>query len=93
MAEFESNKVIVTVAQTGAITKKKLNPNVPEQPDEIAASALACLNEGAAVVHIHARDKTGENTSDVDVFKDIDKPHSRGLPARDRDTAPAADRT
>ncbi len=37
------NKVIVTVAQTGAITNKKQNPNVPEQPDEIAASALACL--------------------------------------------------
>lgn len=69
-----SNKVIVTVAQTGAITMKKQNPNVPEQPDEIAASALECYNEGAAVIHIHARDKQGVNTSDVNVFKDI---HSR----------------
>jgi 3-keto-5-aminohexanoate cleavage enzyme len=69
-----SNKVIVTVAQTGAITMKKQNPHVPEQPDEIAASALECYNEGAAVVHIHARDKNGENTSDVEIFKDI---HSR----------------
>jgi 3-keto-5-aminohexanoate cleavage enzyme len=48
-----------------------MNPNVPEQPDEIAASALACYNEGAAVVHIHARDKTGENTSSIEIFKDI----------------------
>ncbi len=71
MASNLSNKVIVTVAQTGAITNKKLNPNVPEQPDEIAASALACYNEGAAVVHVHARDETGENTSSVDIFKDI----------------------
>jgi 3-keto-5-aminohexanoate cleavage enzyme len=68
-----SNKVIVTVAQTGAITMKKQNPHVPEQPDEIAASALACYNEGAAVVHIHARDKEGGNTSDVAVFNDIHK--------------------
>jgi 3-keto-5-aminohexanoate cleavage enzyme len=73
MASNLSNKVIVTVAQTGAITNKKLNPNVPEQPDEIAASALACYNEGAAVVHVHARDTTGENTSSVDIFKDIDR--------------------
>ena len=68
-----SNKVIVTVAQTGAITMKKQNPSVPEQPDEIGASALACYNEGAAVVHIHARDKDGANTSDVAVFNDIHK--------------------
>jgi len=68
-----SNKVIVTVAQTGAITMKKQNANLPEQPEEIAASALACYNEGAAVVHIHARDKDGANTSDVAVFNDIHK--------------------
>lgn len=68
-----SNKVIVTVAQTGAITMKKQNPNVPEQPEEIAASALECYNEGAAVVHVHARDPQGENTSSIEVFKDIHK--------------------
>jgi 3-keto-5-aminohexanoate cleavage enzyme len=73
MSSNLSNKVIVTVAQTGAITNKKLNPNVPEQPDEIAASALACYNEGAAVIHIHARDENGENTSNVEVFKSIHK--------------------
>jgi 3-keto-5-aminohexanoate cleavage enzyme len=65
------NKVIITVAQTGAITNKSLNPNVPEQPDEIAASALACYNEGAAIVHIHARDAQGGNSSQVDVYQSI----------------------
>ena len=66
-----TDKVIITVAQTGAITNKSLNPNVPEQPDEIAASAYDCFNEGAAICHIHARDKNGENTSDLEIFKDI----------------------
>ncbi|MFO1466360.1 MAG: 3-keto-5-aminohexanoate cleavage protein [Steroidobacteraceae bacterium] len=66
-----SDKVIITVAQTGAIVTKKINPSVPEQPDEIAQSALACYNEGAAIVHIHARDKTGENSADVNIFRDI----------------------
>ena len=65
------DKVIITVAQTGAITNKSLNPNVPEQPEEIAASAYDCFNEGAAICHIHARDKSGENTSDIEIFKSI----------------------
>ncbi|BEQ15609.1 3-keto-5-aminohexanoate cleavage protein [Desulfoferula mesophila] len=66
-----ADRVVITVAQTGAITKKSLNPNVPEQPAEIAESALQCYNEGAAIVHIHARDPQGENTSEVAVFEDI----------------------
>jgi 3-keto-5-aminohexanoate cleavage enzyme len=65
------NKVIITVAQTGAIVTKKINPHLPEQPDEIAASAYACYNEGAAIVHIHARDPKGENSASVDIFREI----------------------
>ncbi len=67
------DKVIITVAQTGALVTKEMNPNIPEQPDEIAASAYECYNEGAAICHIHGRDKKGENTSDVEVFKAIRK--------------------
>ena len=48
-----------------------MNPAVPEQPDEIAASAYDCYNEGVAVVHIHARDKQGKTTGSADVFRDI----------------------
>lgn len=65
------NKVIITVAQTGAIVTKKINPQVPEQPEEIAESALACYNEGAAIVHVHARDPAGENSASVDIFREI----------------------
>jgi len=64
-------KTIITVAQTGALTRKNLNPNLPEQPEEIADSAYACFNEGAAICHIHARDRNGENTSSIDIFQDI----------------------
>jgi 3-keto-5-aminohexanoate cleavage enzyme len=69
--QLPKDKVIITVAQTGAIVNKSMNPNVPEQPEEIAASALACYNEGAAIVHIHARDAQGGNSADVEVFKSI----------------------
>ena len=70
---FPDDRVIITVAQTGALVTKKMNPNLPEQPDEIAQSAHACYNEGAAICHIHGRDKQGQNTSDIEVFKAIHK--------------------
>jgi 3-keto-5-aminohexanoate cleavage enzyme len=71
MIKMPENKVIITVAQTGALVNKGMNPNVPEQPDEIIASAYECYNEGAAIVHIHARDKSGQNTSNPEIFKSI----------------------
>jgi 3-keto-5-aminohexanoate cleavage enzyme len=48
-----------------------MTPHVPLQPEEIAASAYSCYNEGAAIVHIHAKDKNGENTADVATFQAI----------------------
>jgi 3-keto-5-aminohexanoate cleavage enzyme len=69
--KLPSNKVIITVAQTGALVTKAMNPAIPEQPDEIAASAYDCYNEGAAVIHIHARDKSGKTTGSKDVFSEI----------------------
>lgn len=65
------DKVIITVAQTGALVSKQMNPNIPEQPHEIVESAYACYNEGAAICHIHARDKEGQNTADIEVFRTI----------------------
>ena len=69
--QLPREKVIITVAQTGALVNKAMNSNVPEQPDEIIASAYDCYNEGAAIVHIHARDQSGENTSNPGVFETI----------------------
>jgi 3-keto-5-aminohexanoate cleavage enzyme len=69
--KLPDNKVIITVAQTGALVTKAQNPNLPEQPEEIAASAYECYNEGAAIAHIHARDKNGVTTGSAAVFRDI----------------------
>lgn len=48
-----------------------MNPNLPEQPEEIADSAFDCYNEGAAIVHIHARNPNGTTTGRASVFQDI----------------------
>lgn len=64
-------KLIIAVAQTGGIHGKEANPALPEQPEEIAQSAHDCYNAGASVVHIHARDKDGNTTGDLNVYERI----------------------
>jgi 3-keto-5-aminohexanoate cleavage enzyme len=64
-------KVIITCSLTGGVQTKAANPNLPEQPEEIARQAYECFNEGCAIAHIHARDKDGKPTGDVEVFKAI----------------------
>jgi 3-keto-5-aminohexanoate cleavage enzyme len=73
MIKLPDNKVIITAALTGAHTlvSKKMNPAVPEQPGEIAESAYACYQEGAAIAHMHARDKEGTSTGAKEVYQDI----------------------
>lgn len=66
-------KLIVTVATTGPYHGKEANPNLPLQPEEIAQSTYDCWNEGASVVHIHAKDNDGKNTRDPQVFMEIDR--------------------
>ena len=66
-----AKKVIITVAQTGAFHGKEANPNIPLTPKEIADSAYDCYNAGAAIVHIHARDKEGLSTNDRKIYSEI----------------------
>lgn len=69
-----TEKVIITVATTGAFQGKAANPNLPEQPEEIAHAVYESWNEGAAIAHIHARDrKTGRPTSDPEILTEIDE--------------------
>lgn len=69
-----TEKLILTVATTGAFQGKEANPNLPETPEEIAQAAYECWNEGASIVHIHARDpKTRKATNDPDVLREIDR--------------------
>ncbi len=65
------NKVIITIAPTGNVPTKEMNPHLPVTPQEIADQIYECWKEGAAVAHIHARDKEGKPTSDVNVYREI----------------------
>ena len=69
--KLPAGKVIITAALNGAFVNKEMNPNVPEQPEEIAQAALDCYNAGAAIVHIHARDEAGRPTGTKEKFEEI----------------------
>jgi uncharacterized protein (DUF849 family) len=55
------DKVIISCAVTGAIHTPSMTPYLPITPDEIAASAIAAAEAGAAILHLHARNpETGQ---------------------------------
>jgi len=64
-------KIFITAAMTGGNQNKSANPNLPEQPDEIAKDAYDCYNEGAAIIHIHARDPEGNLSCDPRIYRTI----------------------
>ena len=69
--ETALSKLIVTAALTGGFHGKQANPNLPEQPDEIAQAAYDCWQAGAAIVHLHARDENGKPTAGPRIYAEI----------------------
>lgn len=65
------NKLIINVALSGNVPTKKDTPHVPVSPGEIAEDALRAYREGAAILHIHARDEMGRHTSDSNIYARI----------------------
>jgi uncharacterized protein (DUF849 family) len=59
--------VIITVAPTGPIATKQDNPWLPTQPDEIADEVALAFSNGAAVAHLHLRDREDRPTADLDI--------------------------
>jgi uncharacterized protein (DUF849 family) len=66
-----TDKLIVCAAICGSFLGKEANPNIPTSPEEIAEEAYRSWNEGAAMAHIHARNKDGLATTDPEVFNEI----------------------
>ena len=64
------NKVIITVATTGAWPSKKDNPNIPLTPKEIAEDVFECWKAGAAIAHLHMRDDDGQGPMDKEKFRE-----------------------
>lgn len=68
---MKSNKLFICAALTGAVTPKAKSPYHPISPEEIAEDVVKCAKAGAAIVHLHGRDKDAQGTMDLDVFTEI----------------------
>ncbi len=66
MARMEP--VIITVAITGSVPRKKDNPAVPVTPAEQVESAQQAFEAGASLVHVHVRNSDESPGSDPELF-------------------------
>jgi len=61
--------LILTVAPNGARRGKADHPAIPITAAELADTAAACLEAGAAMIHLHIRDRDGGHLLDVDGYR------------------------
>ncbi len=64
------DKLLVTVAPTGAETSKQDCPQLPTTLTELVETAQRCEAAGAAMIHVHIRDDEHRPTLDVGRLKD-----------------------
>ncbi len=65
------NPVVVAVAITGSVPRKKDNPAVPTTPAEQVESTQAAYEAGATLVHIHVRNPDESPSSDPALFAEV----------------------
>ena len=67
-----TRKVIITCAVTGSVHTPTMSPYFPITPNEVADAAVGAAEEGAAIIHLHARDPNdGRPTPDPRVFMEF----------------------
>ena len=62
--------LILTVAPNGAYKQAGDHPAVPLTARQLAADARACLDAGAAMLHLHIRDANGRHSLDVAGYRE-----------------------
>jgi uncharacterized protein (DUF849 family) len=66
------DKVIISCAVTGSITRPDQHPGLPITPAQIADAAIEAAGAGAAVAHIHVRDpKTGAPSMALELYREV----------------------
>jgi uncharacterized protein (DUF849 family) len=70
MSRFE-DPVVLTCAISGAVANRDQCPAIPYTPEEYAAEARRIVEEGGAMIHIHARTRDGVPSYEVEDFRAI----------------------
>ena len=63
--------VIIAVAITGSVPRKKDNPGVPVTPSEQIESTHQAFEAGASLVHIHVRNPDESSSSNPALFVQV----------------------
>ena len=69
MSPASWNPLIVGVAPNGAYKSKKDHPHLPMTAKELADTAVACRDAGAAMIHLHVRDHDGVHLLDANAYR------------------------
>lgn len=69
-AALADSPVIITVAPNGAYKKTADHPAVPLTAQALASAARACLDAGAAMMHMHVRKPDGSHLLDAQAYRD-----------------------
>jgi 3-keto-5-aminohexanoate cleavage enzyme len=63
--------VILTCSISGAVANRDQCPAIPYTPEEYAAEARRAVDEGASMIHIHARAPDGTPSYEIEDFRAI----------------------
>ena len=74
--------VAIAVAPNGGRRDKQDHPALPISAAELASTASACLEAGAAMMHVHVRDRAGGHLLDADAYIEATKAIRRAVGER-----------
>ena len=61
---------VIAVAPNGGRRSKSDHPALPMTTDEIARDAVSCRDAGAAMIHLHVRDRDGRHSLDPELYRE-----------------------
>jgi uncharacterized protein (DUF849 family) len=70
MSRFEDPAILVC-SISGAVASREQCPAIPYTPEEYAAEAKRAVDEGASMIHIHARTPQGVPSYEIEDFRAI----------------------
>jgi 3-keto-5-aminohexanoate cleavage enzyme len=66
----QGEKTAIAVAPNGGRRTKADHPAIPLTPSELAETAASCLDAGAAMIHVHVRDRDGGHLLNADAYRE-----------------------
>lgn len=68
-----TSPLVITCALVGAELNRGIYPTLPITPLEIAIAAEEAVKAGATIIHLHVRDREGNPTQSMDVFREASR--------------------